>query len=51
MSENHEQVIIRSVELLRPQQGDTLLVTVPGYPSREQRAAIAKGFQDAWGLM
>ncbi len=42
-------VVIRSVELLRPQPGDVVLLTVPDETNAIQRSQIARAFQDACG--
>lgn len=44
-----EETAIRSVELLRPQPGDVVLLTVPENTREEQRRNIAKAFQEACG--
>ena len=42
-----EETVIKSVELLRPQAGDVLLVTMPErqWLNKEQRAAIGASFK------
>ena len=44
-----EETIIRSVELLRPEPGDVVLLTVPDNTREEQRRNIARGFSNACG--
>ncbi len=44
-----EETVIKSVELLRPQAGDVLLVTVPRNLRSEERSRFGAAFKNATG--
>lgn len=44
-----DETSIRSIELLRPQAGDVILVTLPDSASEKQRQAFAQAFYRACG--
>ncbi len=45
--EQVQQVAIRTVEVLAPQPGDVILITLAGLPSNAQRQAIGHAFKAA----